>query len=417
MAGRYGLVRPLTGRYLAGVCAGLGRVTNTDPILWRVLIGVLALFGGIGVVFYILGWLLTPAEGDTASPIEALVGRGRSRTSPYTVVLVGIGGIILLMVVLSDSFYAAVLGVAVVIGVILLANRSSRTAAAVPSPPPYPAMTPPYGPPAGPPPTQPPVPPTAHETQVTAMQPASPSVPPPAAPPGGYRPPFAPYGPYGGPPPPPPTQPLPLPPKPPRERSALGQIILSLACVAIGILAAIDLATGRVLVSGYFAAILGVIGAGLLVGAWFGRARLMIIAGLLVAAALGISSGVESSDQIRFEGGNVRWHPTTMEDLAVRYDLGAGDAVLDLTDLDFTGQNREVNVGMSVGSLRVLLPNDVDTDVHVDMGAGDANVFGHHWGGFNQDTRDLTDLGEDGVGGGKLRLNIDIKAGDVEVTR
>jgi phage shock protein PspC (stress-responsive transcriptional regulator) len=410
MAGRYGLVRPVTGRYLAGVCAGLGRATNTDPVLWRVLIGVLALFGGVGLVFYILGWLLTPAEGDTASPVEALVGRGRSRTSPYLVVLVGIGGVVMLMLVLSDSFYAAVLGVAVVIGAILLANRSSRTAPTVPPP----APDPPY---AGPPPPQPPAPQGAHETQVTAMQPASPSVPPPAAPPGGYRPPFAPYGPYGGPPPPPPAPPVPPQPKPPKERSPLGQIILSLACVAVGILAAVDVATGRVEVSAYFAAILGVIGAGLLVGAWLGRARLLIIVGLLVAAGLGISSGVESADPIRFEGGNVRWHPTSLDELAVRYDLGAGDAVLDLTDLDFTGQDREVTVSVSFGSLRVLLPRDVDTEVHVDMGAGDANVFGHTWGGFNQKTRDISDLGEDGLGGGHLRLNLDVKAGELEVTR
>src|SRR6185437_427966 len=32
---RHGLVRPVHGRMFAGVCAGFGRATNTDPVLWR----------------------------------------------------------------------------------------------------------------------------------------------------------------------------------------------------------------------------------------------------------------------------------------------------------------------------------------------------------------------------------------------
>jgi hypothetical protein len=51
------------------------------------------------------------------------------------------------------------------------------------------------------------------------------------------------------------------------------------------------------------------------------------------------------------------------------------------------------------------------------MGAGDATVFGHNWGGFNQDTRELSDVGKDGVGGGHLRLLIHVRAGELEVTR
>src|SRR6266540_4210113 len=39
-ATRYGLVRARQGRMLAGVCAAIGRATNTDPVLWRVLFAV-----------------------------------------------------------------------------------------------------------------------------------------------------------------------------------------------------------------------------------------------------------------------------------------------------------------------------------------------------------------------------------------
>jgi hypothetical protein len=38
--------RPTRGRYIAGVCGALGRATNTDPVLWRVVLAVLGFFGG-----------------------------------------------------------------------------------------------------------------------------------------------------------------------------------------------------------------------------------------------------------------------------------------------------------------------------------------------------------------------------------
>ncbi len=80
------LVRPRQGRYVAGVCAALARATNTDPVLWRVVLAVLGFFGGVGVLLYLVGWLVIPAEGDTASPIESLLGQGRSGMAPLSIV-------------------------------------------------------------------------------------------------------------------------------------------------------------------------------------------------------------------------------------------------------------------------------------------------------------------------------------------
>ena len=87
---RYGLLRPREGRYLAGVCAAIGRATNTDPVLWRVLLAVLGFFGGIGILVYVAAWLIIPGEGDTASPVESMLGRGRSSMSPVTVIVLSI---------------------------------------------------------------------------------------------------------------------------------------------------------------------------------------------------------------------------------------------------------------------------------------------------------------------------------------
>jgi phage shock protein PspC (stress-responsive transcriptional regulator) len=48
--------RSYTDRKLAGVCSGLGRYTNTDPLLWR--IGFILLGPGM-LLYYILITLLT----------------------------------------------------------------------------------------------------------------------------------------------------------------------------------------------------------------------------------------------------------------------------------------------------------------------------------------------------------------------
>ena len=69
-------------RKFAGVAGGLGRAFGIDPVLVRVAFVVLAIFGGIGGLLYVLGWLLLPADGDEVSALEALLGRGRSSVSP-----------------------------------------------------------------------------------------------------------------------------------------------------------------------------------------------------------------------------------------------------------------------------------------------------------------------------------------------
>ena len=56
------LVRPRDGRVIGGVCAGIARYFNTDPVIIRIAAVVLALFGGAGVLLYIAALLLMPAE-------------------------------------------------------------------------------------------------------------------------------------------------------------------------------------------------------------------------------------------------------------------------------------------------------------------------------------------------------------------
>ncbi len=56
------ITRPRRERIIAGVAAGIARWLNIDPTLIRILFIVLALAKGIGILLYIIMWLLMPEE-------------------------------------------------------------------------------------------------------------------------------------------------------------------------------------------------------------------------------------------------------------------------------------------------------------------------------------------------------------------
>jgi phage shock protein PspC (stress-responsive transcriptional regulator) len=421
-ATKYGLVRPRHGRWFAGVAAAIGRATNTDPVLWRVLLAVLTLFGGVGLLVYLLGWMLIPSEGDSASPGEALIGRGHSSASAPFALGLGILTVITFAGVFSGDMRSALLGVAVIVGAALLVSRGGRSLG-------RPAGTMPAagGPLQGPPMAGAPFAGTAPTAPFAGAAPTEA--------PGGYRPPFAPHGPYastspyaqslGYATPPPPQYPglaptAPPPPKPPRERSRLGRVTLSLICLALGVLAVIDVSGASSLpASAYVAAPLGVVGVGLLIGTWLGRARWLIIPGLVLSLALLIVGSAERWNFERPSGstGDVTWAPASATDLQSSYRVNAGNGTLDLSKVDFRGAPATVNVQVDLGNLVVILPPDVDVDVTAKVQGGDANVLGQQWGGFGNDSRQVRDNGTDGPGGGQLQLTANVDLGKLEVHR
>lgn len=56
------LLRTRTGRMVAGVAGGLANYFGIDPIFVRLGFVVVSFFNGIGVVLYIVLWLLMPNE-------------------------------------------------------------------------------------------------------------------------------------------------------------------------------------------------------------------------------------------------------------------------------------------------------------------------------------------------------------------
>lgn len=57
------LQRPAHGAPIAGVCAAVADRTGIDPLVIRVAAVLLAVSSGIGLVLYLAGWLLIPREG------------------------------------------------------------------------------------------------------------------------------------------------------------------------------------------------------------------------------------------------------------------------------------------------------------------------------------------------------------------
>ena len=76
MSSVWSIRRSTVDKKLAGVCGGVARHWNVDPVLVRVGWVLLALSGGVGVVLYVAAWLLVPADGATSSTMDDL-GQGR----------------------------------------------------------------------------------------------------------------------------------------------------------------------------------------------------------------------------------------------------------------------------------------------------------------------------------------------------
>ena len=61
------LLRSSSDRVVGGVCAGLGRYFNVDPIIFRIGAVVLAFVGGAGLLAYLAALLLIPSEDSPAA--------------------------------------------------------------------------------------------------------------------------------------------------------------------------------------------------------------------------------------------------------------------------------------------------------------------------------------------------------------
>lgn len=62
------LFRSKSNRIIAGVCAGLARYFDIDPLLVRGLFILLSFADGFGIVVYVVLWIIVPEEGSLGEP-------------------------------------------------------------------------------------------------------------------------------------------------------------------------------------------------------------------------------------------------------------------------------------------------------------------------------------------------------------
>ncbi|MEO6020113.1 MAG: PspC domain-containing protein [Knoellia sp.] len=97
-----GLRRDHSRQWFAGVCSGIARRVDVDPILIRAAFIALTLFGGLGIVLYLVAWLLLPDDDGRIMAREALSNDG-SGSATGAIVLTVIAVLVLAGVVFGDN--------------------------------------------------------------------------------------------------------------------------------------------------------------------------------------------------------------------------------------------------------------------------------------------------------------------------
>ncbi len=339
------LQRSRSDRKVAGVAGGLAAYFGIDPIILRILIVVLTLFGGSGLLIYGAGWLLLPDEGQQRSEIQKLLDRDDQRKSPKVVLLAAI--IIIALLVGLGSLFNGVGGFGgpdawplIVVGGIATAVWYARRQ--------------PPAPQAGPPPAGG----VALPVNLDKTAPSAATTPYTTAP-------YVPTGPYD-----PPVAQAPVP-RAKRQRSVLGALTLSIAAIAAGVMLPFNLAgVWHLHAAAFLAILLGIIGVGLVVGAFVGRSRGLIAWGILLTLVTAIASAVPAIDA---KGtGDVSWRPMTVTAMPFDgYRWAAGNATLDLTGLPASAAVVELRVQLGAGNLVVIVPagSRVVIDAHVGLGS------------------------------------------------
>lgn len=388
--------RPLAGRKVAGVAVGIGRRYGIDPVLVRVVFATATVFGGVGFCLYVLAWLLFPGENDQVSPIEALLGRGRSSTSRgFTIALV-----ILLFPLTSWAFAGGwfngggVIGLALLVTGLYLLHRGrghvnrpvvpvEQTAAGTFS---MPSM--------------------ASAASAPMAERSSGGWDPLGAPPLGWD------LPDPTPPPPPVRQPAPR----RRRNAAVGLTTFAIALVVAGAGVALGASGASWFSPQHIIGLaLGVLGVGMVTGAFLNGGRGLVAWAIPLSVAGLVTTAVPIND---YTGGfgDINAAPRTAAQVLPVYQHTAGDVDLDLTRLEATTPVSTI-IRNGAGTTTVLVPANADVRYTCRVEAGDVNCLDHEADGLQPRTVAGTDPGPDGVGGPQIYLNITQGAGSVEVRR
>ena len=118
------LRRSRTDRVIGGVCGGLGRYFDVDPVLLRIAAVALSLASGFGVLAYVIAWIVIPE--DAGEPADAMPRSSPGLLGWYLgLTLIVLGGVLVLRLVVP-WFVATVFWplVIIVIGILVLISAT-----------------------------------------------------------------------------------------------------------------------------------------------------------------------------------------------------------------------------------------------------------------------------------------------------
>ena len=152
------------------------------------------------------------------------------------------------------------------------------------------------------------------------------------------------------------------------------------------------------------------VGAALTVSAFVGGQRWLVLPALILAIPLGFvaAAGIDVDGGI----GDRDYQPTSVNELRDGYELGMGELRLDLTQVDLPPGRTPLKLDIGIGSLRVVVPDDVCVASDVRVGAGYARVLDRDSGGLDIDWR-RSPLDRSGVK--RLVIDGDVGIGELQV--
>jgi phage shock protein PspC (stress-responsive transcriptional regulator) len=384
--------RSRQGRMVAGVAAGIGRRYGIDPVIVRVALVVTTVYGGAGILFYLLGWLTLADENDEVSALESLGGRGRSSVSHGLAIFLCILCLPAIGSLFSGQFgfFSGLLSTAALLGGLFLLHRN-RSELGVPGAP----------------------------TTTSGGSMTAPSYAPGASAPADWDPLGASpllwdlYDPNE-----PATTQITVPDqdktvavRPRKRHSPVGGVTM-----AIAVLTAAGLIIGRSY-NGWLTwphilgIVAGVLAGGLVVGAFARGGRGLIVPTVLVAVAAVALTNSPNGGGAGF--GELR--ATPIESLAPSYARSFGDVRLDLTQLKLDKEKpAHTTVSVDAGDARVIVPANANVDVTCTSNVGSVHCLNQRgdWRDINLHEVDKVDNPA-----GTIVLEVHSGAGDVQVDR
>jgi predicted membrane protein len=191
-------------------------------------------------------------------------------------------------------------------------------------------------------------------------------------------------------------------------------VLLGALLVLVGIGWLLDAAGVEVPWRAVLPAALIAVGLACVAGAFRGRQHALMVVGVALMVVLSVAVAADWDLDVPLAGGvgDRTEQPTTPADLTT-YELGVGDLLLDLRQLQVPPGTTAVEARVGVGELVVELPDGVTVEVLASSGLGEVQVLGQQEGGFGSRIDAVSEAGGDR----RLQLDARVGLGQVRVER